>query len=260
MRKILLGSGPQQGADDDRSHHQGEDSGDDESSGSWIHDCDGTRPLRSMSMHRLRLFAININDVRDIFGADPLLAARLRGVAARNFTPAAPERSLLQKIGPLFSRHRSTEVDSNNPLSTDVEAMLSGGHIPVERLPQCWQLLLTWLEELAAQHQCVTLDDLEDTEFELARAGLPSTCSLRSLASRELGIAPRPPHDQLVGYSKHPHVLQVSRELRRILGDAGEGLGKRISSVLPLLSLAEGIAQRPAQALDLVVIEVSEVR
>ena len=208
-------------------------------------------------MHRLRLFAININDVRDIFGAAPPLAARLRELAAQQFAPPRPERSLLGRIGPLFSRPRRTEVDARRPLSGDVEAMLSGGHIPLDRRPQCWQLLLLWLEALSPKHLDIELNGLEAIEFDLARAGLPSTCSLRNLASRELGISLRPLPEQVVGYSKHGHVAEVSRELRRVHDNTTEQFGATMASIEPLLSLVEGIAQRPEQDLDLVVIQLS---
>lgn len=207
-------------------------------------------------MHRLRLFAININDVRDIFGAAPPLAARLRDRAAQEFAPNRPERSLLARIGPLFSRARATEVDAQRPLSSDVEAMLCGGHIPLERLSQCWQLLLLWLGDLAHESLDIELNGLEAIEFDLARAGLPSTSSLRSLTSRELGIALRPLPEQVVGYSKHGHVVEVSAEMRRVHDDSAEQFSATMASIEPLLSLVEGIAQRPEQDLDLVVIQI----
>ncbi len=207
-------------------------------------------------MHRLRLFAISIDDVRDIFGADPPLAAHLRALAAQRFAPARTERPLLARIGPLFSRDRGTEVDQRTPLSRDVDAMLSGGHIAPDRLPQCWQLLLLWLDDLAARRLDLTLDGLESVEFDLARAGLGSTFSLRSLASRELGISLHPLPGQIAGYSKHGHVVEVSRRLRRVQDDATEEFAATMRTISPLLVLLEGIAQRPEQALDLVVLQL----
>ncbi len=209
-------------------------------------------------MHRLRLFAININDVRDIFGANAELAARLRDIAAQHFAPKRSDRPLLGRIGPLFSRQRATEVDTRHPLSGDVEAMLCGGHLSPERLPQCWQLLLLWLEALSAQHLAMTIDGLEDIEFELARAGLPSTFSLRSLAARQLGTALRPVEGQVVGYSKHDHVVEAGIHLHEVHDSAGEEFRAATTFIEPLLWLIEGIAERPQQALDLVVIQVPD--
>lgn len=206
-------------------------------------------------MHRLRLFAININDVRDIFGADASLASRLRALAATQFAPEPQEKTILGRIGPLLARNKRTEVDARAPLSSDVEALLSGGHIPHDRLSQCWPLLLLWLDTLAAHRLTITVDDLEAVEFELARAGLPSTYSLRSLATRELGISLHPLPGQIVGYSKHGHVVEASAHLRRVHDDAPENFGTTMHLIQPLLELLEGIAQRPEQALDLVVIQ-----
>ncbi len=209
-------------------------------------------------MHRLRLFAITIDDVRDIFGADPALASQLRAVAAEHFAPPRPERAALSRIGPLFSRHRHTEVDTRNPLSADVDSMLSGGHIPEDRRPQCWKLLLVWLETLATQRLDIRLDAFETPEFELARAGLPSSISLRSLAARELGTPLRPEPTQIVGYSKHGHVAEFSHQLRRIHDEALEEFSSTMRSIEPVLALAEDIAQRPERELDLVVIEIPD--
>ncbi len=207
-------------------------------------------------MHELRLFAISINDVRDIFGAELSLAAQLRDMAATAFAPPEPQKSLLSRIGPLFSRHRTTEVDPRRPRSGDVEAILSGGHIPLDRLPQCWQLLLMWLGNMSAQHLDVTLNGLEKTEFELALAGLPSDLSLRSLAARELGTSLRALPEQIAGYSKHGHVVEVARHLRMVHDGAPAEFGATMASIESLLSLLEGIALRPDQTLDLVVIQI----
>ncbi len=207
-------------------------------------------------MHRLRLFAITIDDVRDIFGADPEMAAELRTRAARHFMPPRDDRSLLGSIGPLRFRHRRTEVDPRRPLAADVEAMLSGGHIPTERLPQCWELLLVWLDALSARHVDMQIDEPEAVDFELARAGLPSTHSMGSLSGRPLGVSLRPLPSQTVGYSKHGHVVEVSRLLRRVHDSAGEEFAATMARIEPPLSLLEDIARHREAPLDLVVIQV----
>ncbi len=206
-------------------------------------------------MHELRLFAISINVVRDIFGADAALAARLRDVAARSFAPPRREMSLLDRIGPLFSRQRITEVDPRNPLPGDVDALLSGGHIPPDRLAQSWRLMLAWLGELAAADLTITIDGLDALEFDLALAGLPSDYSLRQLAERELGTALRPLPGQVVGYSKHLHVVETWRQLMLVHDGAQPGSAGTIASIEPLLGLLGSIAARPDDVLDLVVIQ-----
>ena len=206
-------------------------------------------------MHELRLFAISIDAVRDIFGADAALATHLRGVAATSFAPPPRERSLLDRIGPLLSRQRATEVDPRDPLPRDVDVVLAGGHIPHDRLAQCWRLVLVWLRELAAEDLTVTIDGLDALEFDLALAGLPSDHSLRRLAERELGTALRPLPGQVVGYSTHLHVARTWRQLRLVHDDAQPEFAHTMAAIEPLLGLLGGIASRPDDLLDLVVIQ-----
>ena len=209
-------------------------------------------------MHELRLFAISINGVRDIFGAEAALAAHLREVAAQSFAPPPRERSLLERIGPLFSRQRSTEVDPLAPLPSDVEALLSGGHIPHDRLAQCWRLMLVWLADRAAADLTMTIDGLDALEFDLALAGLPSDYSLRQLAERDLGTALRPLPSQVVGYSKHLHVVETERQLRLIRDEAQPEFANTLAAIQPLRGLLAGIAARPEQELDLIVVQIPD--
>lgn len=205
-------------------------------------------------MHQLRVFAVSINDVRDVFGADAALADRCRATAAKRFAPIPRPRTMLQKIGPLFARNRASEVDPRLPLTGDIEALLSGGHIPADRLPQCWILLDAWLEEMSTATLSVTIADLDATEFELARAGLPSAFSLRSLANRELGIPLHALPGQHVGYSKHAHVAETTHHLRRALDVAAENPAAALDAVTGFVEFLEGISREPDDALDLVVL------
>lgn len=207
-------------------------------------------------MKELRLFAISINDVRDIFGADATLAAQLRDVATRGFLLERPKKPVLEKIGPLFTRHRATEVDVSLPQPGDVDALLAGGYVPPDRLLQCWQLLVLWLESISAQHRTVTLDGFDRIEFDLARAGLPSDFSLRNLASRDLGTPLHPLPDQIVGYSKHSHVTATARHLRLVQAQAAAGFEETMDAVQPLIGVLDSIEHRPELDLDLVVIQV----
>lgn len=205
-------------------------------------------------MHQFRVFAVSINDVRDIFGADALLAARFRTVAAKRFAPVPHHRTMIEKIGPLFARDRAREVDTRFPLAGDVDALLAGGHIPADRLPQCWLLMDAWLEEISANTLGFTLENLDATEFELARAGLPSTFSLRSLATRELGIPLHGLPGQHVGYSKHEHAAETAHHLRLAHADAAVDPSAAMDAVASLVTLLEGINRDTDDALDLVVL------
>ncbi len=202
-------------------------------------------------MRTLRLYAIAVDALRDVFGADTDLADRLRGVARERFAvDAPPPPSALRKIGPLFRRHQATEVDPRRPLRGDVDALLTGAHIEPDRLPQCWQVVMAWLDDLAVAEVAVGFVDVDDAEFDLARAGLPSEYSLRHLAGRDLGIPLRPLPTQVVGYAKHGHVVETFHELRAVpLGQLQDSTRRAVEPALRLLEAAAGAGT------DVVVVE-----
>ena len=57
-------------------------------------------------MGELRLYAIGVDEVRDVFGAPPELAAEFRRVVAEQFPPVTTPKApgMLGKLGPLFRR------------------------------------------------------------------------------------------------------------------------------------------------------------
>ncbi|NHB84461.1 hypothetical protein G7085_07190 [Tessaracoccus sp. HDW20] len=138
-------------------------------------------------MLRLVVFAIGIDDVRDIFGAEPGLASRLRQVAADRFGGGPPpaEAALVQADA---ARRPDTEVRTDRPLRTDVDTLLSGGYVA-----PTGSLLLAGPDGVAGgtvrRHVQVPwdADAFDAVEWDLARAGLNSDYSLRRLADRDLG-------------------------------------------------------------------------
>lgn len=196
------------------------------------------RPGYRWSMFRLVLFAISIDDVRDIFRADDSLAERLRAVAAARF--AAPSTARRGWFKPLLRRDPDTEVRADHPLRPDVDALLRGGYISPDRAPHCWSLVTAWLEELAAAHREVPWEpeSFDRIEWDLAACGLNSDYSLRRLAERQLQVPLRPLPGQVVGYAKHVHVSdtasalaeavanpELSQESRAFVGPITEVLG-----------------------------------
>ncbi|MCC2592023.1 hypothetical protein LKO27_01075 [Tessaracoccus sp. OS52] len=203
-------------------------------------------------MHTLRLFAISIDAVRDIFGADPVLAERLRAAARARFAP--PARPRPKGLLALFRRDPDSEVDASRPISGDVEALLAGGYIPPDRTHQCWQVLIAWLEELSAAHSDLVVDDLDPLEFDLARAGLHSDHSLRHLAARQLGTMLRPLPGQTVGYAKHAHAVETLEALAALAQSAEPEFEPVIARTGPVVEVLRAVAADPA--LDVVVVEV----
>lgn len=206
-------------------------------------------------MHTLRLFAISIDAVRDIFGADPTLAEHLRSIAAAHFAPPAPEKptSLLAKLGPLFRRNPAVEVDLSRPLRGDVDALLAGGYVPPDRQSQCWEVLLVWLQDLARAQATLQMTDLDEREFDLARAGLSADYALRQLAGRQLGIPLWPEPDRLVGYAKHVHAVETLEAMHALQETAEATFADLVASTQPVQQVLTAVAADPA--LDLVVVE-----
>lgn len=183
-------------------------------------------------MRAMTLYGLSIDEVRDIFGAPPELAARLREVAAARLSGPKPRR----RWG-LFQRNPELEVDPRKPITQDVDALLTGGFVAQERIEPCWLLFETWLGELSAVHVRLEYETLETIEFDLARRGLPSTNSIRRLGERALGIPLRPPQDMVTGYSHHAHAVATQQALADIdletVQDATRGV---VEPVLEFLS------------------------
>lgn len=104
-------------------------------------------------MGRLSQFAIGITELRDMFGAEPELASRLRQIAAADFpAPADPHgrrRKLLGRVGPAMKRPIDPPTVPHRPAPPDVEALLTAHAIGPERQGYAWQIVLAWLGELS---------------------------------------------------------------------------------------------------------------
>jgi len=205
-------------------------------------------------MLRLVTFAIRIDDVRDIFGAEPGLADRLRQVAATRLIGQAPQPKR-RWFKPMLRDDPDTQVRTDRPLRGDVDALLAGGFIAPDRLPYCWRVLTVWLEELSAAHAEVPWDveALNRAEWDLARAGLNSDYSLRRLSDRDLGAPLRPLPGHLAGYAKAVHVAETLVALREALADE-EMTRETAVLVAPILDVLTVAAER---GLDVVVVSVA---
>lgn len=164
-------------------------------------------------MGSLWLYAIAVDEVRDIFSADEAEAAALRAIAAERFSkerPSAP--GLLGRLGPVFRRPVDAPVRRPGvPDGEDCERMLAGRHIPPERVTACWALLQAWLQAKAWSSHEGSADpaQVDAIDFDLTLAGVPADCSLRSLLGRDPGIALQPAPGMIAGYSRGGHVLAV---------------------------------------------------
>ena len=185
-------------------------------------------------MGRLSQFAIGITELRDMFGAEPELASRLRQIAAADFpAPADPHgrrRKLLGRVGPAMKRPIDPPTVPHRPAPPDVEALLTAHAIGPERQGYAWQIVLAWLGELSWGRLDLDVDEREmsDLEFDLATAGLPSQFALEKLLQGDPQIPLFPLPGQRWGYAKHAHVLAT----RQAIDEIADGLDAKTAAAV----------------------------
>ncbi len=144
-------------------------------------------------MGTLKLWAVGIDEVRDIFSASPDTAERLRAAAAARFRTDLPRQpGLLGKLGPLRRpSHDPAAPRPGVPSAEDVENLLAGRHFAPQRLAEAWTLLEFWIGEISWGSQLWTLTsaELQDLDFDLARARVPTRYGLSDLFKNDLGIS-----------------------------------------------------------------------
>lgn len=206
-------------------------------------------------MGELRLHAISVYDIRDMFGAAPDLAAQLRQVASEAFVvPASEQRrkpSMIQRIGPMFRRDPlAVMVPHDHPIPSDWETLIAGRYVEPERLVACWKVVDAWVD--ARDHGTATLaltpEQIEGFDFALSKAGLSSQYSLRGLMSLDVALPLRPAHGMSIGYSKNPHVLATAEALRAVVGRVDEDWRGGAEHLLAFLDAFAGWTRQAQQA------------
>jgi hypothetical protein len=143
-------------------------------------------------MSTLKLWAIGIDEVRGIFSADPETADRLRAAATERFGVSGRRQpGLLAKLGPLLrGNHDPAAPRPGVPSPQDIDDLLAGRFVPPDRLAPAWALLDLWLDELAFDSTQYPLTEagLNETDFALAKANVPSWYGLSDLFKANLGI------------------------------------------------------------------------
>lgn len=177
-------------------------------------------------MGELRLHAIGITEVREMFGASPELAARLRSVATEQFRiPAVenqPKKTLLHRIGPFFRDDPAWQVrvPEGSPTPNDWENLIAGRFIQPDRVDVSWVALDAWVTDLAWATERVTLtaSHIDDLDMGLTMAGLPSRFGIRHLMKDDAQLNLRPGHRMGVGYAKYDHVIASHEALAEVIG------------------------------------------
>lgn len=205
-------------------------------------------------MGRLSLFAIGITELREIFGAAPQTAARLRDIATHRFAAPAGEHrrrgTLLGQIGPLLKRPIDQTRAPSRPVMADMDALLTGRSISPERLGHAWQITLAWLAELSwgQLHLDVTTQQIAQVEFALAKAGLSTAFGLEKLFHSDPQIPLRPLTRQRFGYSENSHVQTTKQALSKVIDDVDEESLPIAGAVLEFLNDFDGWTQQAATA------------
>lgn len=189
-------------------------------------------------MGELRLWAIDIETVRELTPASPMLAGRLRSAAAERFrVPEAENRptGLVHKLGPLLRVPvDAPRLPPGMPSHNDVEHLVAGRFVTPDKLPKAWTILEAWLDDLCwgrtdvrFEHPAApgtahaapgSLDPVDQAELDLARAGLSSEVGLRRLLGRDAQLRVRPLPGTTVGYCRHEHVLATAAALSQVVG------------------------------------------
>ena len=175
-----------------------------------------------VAMGELRLYAIGVDEVRDLFCASAELAAEFRQIVAGEFppqtTPKAP--GMLGKLGPLFRRPPGAVlIRPDSPVDSDVTDLLAGRFIAAERQPVAWRLVEAYLAATAWSGHRIVLDvsRYNDLEFDLARAGLDPRFGLGKLVNRELGVPLQTYPGLSTGYTPHAVALDAAAAWRNAL-------------------------------------------
>ncbi len=173
-------------------------------------------------MGELRLYAIGIDEVRDMFGAAPADTERLRAIAAEAFAPQPTQHKsgLIGRLGPLFRRAPDAPVISATaPTPQDVNALLTGAYIPPDRVGAAWRIIEVWVQQTAwgSTRLNVSQQSLDDLDFALARGGVSAAVGLRHLLSSGTQLNLLPVHGLTVGYHRHQTALDMSEAYRKAM-------------------------------------------
>lgn len=199
-------------------------------------------------MSRLRLTAISIDEVRDIFGASPEFAEELRSLATDQFAPPSNRRRGF--IAGLFRRDPIVEASPHTPTMTDLESLLAGRYVAPERTDASWVLVDGWLRRLGWAQLELNLSEgeLNELEFDLARAGLSSQFAVRKLLAGEAQLPLRPPAGVRVGYAKFGHVVATRDAVRRALPELAETHHQALNRLVAFLDGFEAWEQAAMNA------------
>lgn len=198
-------------------------------------------------MGEVRLYAIGIDEVRDLFSGSPDHAERLRRLAVAAFPPAPvpQQRGLLSKLGPMVRRPLDAPVVYPGvPTGRDLDDLIHGRDLPPDRLSAGWALVRLWLDDTAWGRLDLTLDEarLDDLDFALSRAGVDPRFAVRKLFNRQAALPLKELPGQVTGYVRHAHALAMADAVRSALPSLTEEQAALAEPLVAWLGSLEGWA------------------
>lgn len=131
----------------------------------------------------LRLYALGIDEVRDLFGVPAERRDEVRELAreALGFEPP-PQRTRMWAALFRHDPHRPA-TDPDSPTMDDVDAMLAGRHVPPDRNAARWRLAETLVGALAYDRLRLSASPalVDATDFSMACVGAPAALGIRTL-------------------------------------------------------------------------------
>jgi hypothetical protein len=176
-------------------------------------------------MGELRLYAIGIDEMRGMVGADEGYAVQLREFAQTALAPdpvGARSGGLLSRLGPIFRRvPASPVIGPTDPEPHDVDVLLAGAYVPPERAGATWRVLETMVQGVAWGSTRLELDDsqMDDLDFALARGGVSAAVGLRHLLNSTTSVGLLPVTGLTVGWHPYQKALMMASAYRAAMAE-----------------------------------------
>lgn len=203
---------------------------------------DTERPVASRRGAELRLYALGIDEARELFAVPEDRRDQFRDLA-RSELGLAPQKDRSRLWAALF-RHdphgsptRSSDPDA--PTMDDVEAMLTGRHAGVDRNVARWRVTETLISAWAHDRLCLRAGPelVDAADFSLAILGAPAALGIRTLIDTPAMLPLLPLRGVRLGYVRGSvaeamaqtyatHAPQLKEPDRRVLvTDLADWLG-----------------------------------
>jgi hypothetical protein len=176
-------------------------------------------------MGELRLYAISIDEMRGMVGADDAYAEHLRTLAQQAFAPepaGARSGGLLSRLGPMFRRVPAAPVVSpTDPEPHDVDVLLAGEYVPPERAGATWRILETLVQGMSYGSTRLELSpqQMDDLDFALARGGVSAAVGLRHLLNSTTSVGLLPVSGLTVGWHPRQKALMMASAYRSAMAE-----------------------------------------